>query len=120
MKVSSATRLNAGTMLFARWQEVVKPSKVKTTALKSAKKGQVKASFQKVSGAAGYQVQYAANNKFTSAKTVTAGAAAKAKTLTGLTAGKKYYVRVRAYTVDSMGNRIYGAYSAAKSVKVKA
>ena len=120
VKVSSATRLNAGTMLFARWQEVVKPSKVKTTALKSAKKGQVKASFQKVSGSAGYQVQYAANNKFTAAKTLTAGAAAKAKTLTGLTAGKKYYVRVRAYTVDSMGNRIYGAYSAAKSVKVKA
>ncbi len=118
-KVNGEKKLNEATTLYARWTKAKAPAKARLQAVKSAKKGQVKASFQKVSGAAGYQVQYAANNKFTAAKTVTAGAAAKAKTLTGLKAGKKYYVRVRAYTADSMGNRIYGAYSAAKSVKVK-
>ncbi|MCI9022745.1 MAG: fibronectin type III domain-containing protein, partial [Eubacterium sp.] len=57
---------------------------------------------------------------FTSAKTKEAKASAKTKTLTGLKAGKKYYVRVRAYSLDSMGNRIYGAYSMVKSIEAKA
>ncbi len=113
-------KLNEATTLYARWTKAKAPAKAVLRTLKSTKKGQAKAGFQEADGAAGYQVQYARNKTFASAKTKTAGAAAKAKTITGLKAGKKYYVRVRAYRLDSMGNKIYGAYSAVKSVKVKA
>ena len=47
-------------------------------------------------------------------------ASAKSKTMTGLKARKKYYVRMRAYSLDSMNNRVYGVYGTVKSVKVKA
>ncbi len=112
-------KLNEATTLYARWTKAQAPAKAAVQAVKSAKKGQAKVSFRKVSGAAGYQVQYALNKKFKSAKAKTAGASAKAKTITGLKAGKKYYVRVRAYRLDSMGNKIYGAYSTAKAVKIR-
>lgn len=118
-RINGDQKLNEATTLYARWTKSTAPTKVTLQTLKSAKKGQVKASFQKVAGAAGYQVQYAANKNFTSAKTATAGAEAKAKTLTGLKGGKKYYVRVRAYQLDSMGNKIYGTYSTVKSITVK-
>ena len=118
-RINGDQKLNEATTLYARWTKSAAPTKVTLQTLKSAKKGQVKASFQKVAGAAGYQVQYAANKNFTSAKTATAGAEAKAKTLTGLKGGKKYYVRVRAYQLDSMGNKIYGTYSTVKSITVK-
>ncbi len=118
-RISGDKPLEEAATLYARWTKVKAPAKAAVQSLKPAKKGQVKVSFQKINGVKGYQVQYALHKKFTSAKTKTAGASAKAKTLTGLKAGKKYYVRVRAYTVDSMGNKVYGSYSAAKRVLVK-
>ena len=30
-----------------------------------------------------------------------------------------YYVRVRAYKTDALGNKIYGSYSTVKTIKVK-
>ena len=68
--------------------------------------------------ATGYQIQYATNSKFTSAKTVAVtDAATLAKTISSLTVGSTYYVRVRAYkTVSSV--KYYSAWSAAKSVKI--
>ena len=118
-RISGDKPLEEAATLYARWTKVKAPAKAAVQSLKSAKKGQVKVCFQKINGVKGYQVQYALNKKFTSAKIKTAGASAKAKTLTGLKAGKKYYVRVRAYTVDSMGNKVYGSYSAPKRVLVK-
>ena len=118
-RVSGEKTLNEATTLYARWTKVKAPVKAAVQSLKSAKKGQVKVNFQKINGVKGYQVQYALHKKFTSAKTKTAGASAKAKTLMGLKAGKKYYVRVRADMVDSMGNKVYGTYSAVKSIRVK-
>ncbi len=118
-QVTGDEPLKEAATLYARWTKAAAPAKVSALALKSKKKGQLQASFQKVKGAAGYQVSYSGSKKFTSAKTKEAGAGVKTKTVTGLKAGKKYYVRVRAYCLDSAGNRIYGAYSAVKSVKVK-
>ncbi|MDE7312614.1 MAG: leucine-rich repeat protein [Eubacterium sp.] len=118
-RVAGDEPLKEAATLYARWTKAQAPAKVSALSLKSKKKGQLQASFQKVKGAAGYQVSYSGSKKFTSEKTKEAGAAVKTKTVTGLKAGKKYYVRVRAYCLDSAGNRIYGAYSAVKSVKTK-
>ena len=47
---------------------------------------------------------------------VTSGTSSS-KTVTNLIKGKKYYVKVRAYKTVN-GNRVYGLYSASKTVKL--
>lgn len=64
----------------------------------------------------GYQIQYATNSKFTGSKTKTT--TERSYTLTFLTKGKRYYVRVRGYKTDSTGNKVYGTWSAVKSIKI--
>jgi len=119
-KVNGDKPLGEATTLYARWTKTAAPAKMAAPTLKSKKKGQMQVSFRTVSGAAGYQIEYSTNKNFTSVKAKEAGAAAKSKTVSGLKGGKKYYVRVRAYNVDSMKNKIFGAYSTTKSVKIKA
>ena len=118
-KVTGDKPLKEAATLYAKWTRVTAPAKSAVASLKSKKKGQMQVSFQNINGVSGYQIEYALNKKFTSSKTKEAGKTAKSKTLSGLKAGKKYYVRVRAYQLDSMKNRIYGSYSTVKSVKVK-
>ncbi|MDE7312613.1 MAG: leucine-rich repeat protein [Eubacterium sp.] len=118
-KVSGDKPLEEAATLYARWTKAAAPAKPASLKLQSKKKGQIQAGFQAIDGAAGYQVDYSLKKSFVSAKTKEVRKSAKAKTITGLKAGKKYYIRVRAYSLDSMGNRIYGAYSAVKSVIVK-
>lgn len=118
-KVSGDKPLTAAATLYARWEKASAPAKPASLTLQSKKKGQVQAGFQHVDGAAGYQIAYSTNKGFTNAKAQEAKTSAKRKTITGLKAGKKYYLRIRAYSLDSVGNRVYGDYSAVKSVTVK-
>lgn len=94
-----------------------KPGKLSISSLKNSSAGSavVKLS-KKVSGAAGYEVQYSTSSKFSSGvKKVTT--TSTSVTLKDLTKGKKYYIRVRAYKTDSMG-KLYGSYSSVKSIKI--
>ena len=69
--------------------------------------------------ATGYEIQYATNSKFTSAKKVTISNNKTDKTTVSKLSGKKkYYVRVRSYTTVK-GTKYYGAWSATKSVTTK-
>ena len=69
--------------------------------------------------ATGYEIQYATNSKFTSAKKVTITNNKTDKTtISKLSGKKKYYVRVRSYTTVK-GTKYYGAWSASKSVTTK-
>ena len=69
--------------------------------------------------ATGYEIQYATNSKFTSAKKVTITNNKTDKiTVSKLSGKKKYYVRVRSYTTVK-GTKYYGAWSASKSVTTK-
>ena len=89
-------------------------SSVKNTASKK-----ITVKWTKVSGVTGYQIQYATNKNFNSAKTVKVkGAKNVSKAITKLTVNKTYYVRVRAYKTVS-GTNYYSAWSAKKSVKIK-
>ena len=71
----------------------------------------------------GYQIQYSTSSKFTNAKTITMPKNTYyAKSITGLTGNKKYYVRIRTYKVTKFGGKNYNIYSpwcAAKSVTTK-
>ena len=69
--------------------------------------------------ATGYEIQYATNSKFTSAKKVTiTNNKTDTKTITKLSGKKKYYVRVHSYTTVK-GTKYYGAWSSTKTVTTK-
>lgn len=68
----------------------------------------------------GYEILYATNSSFTNAKKVTVSSASTvSKKITGLTKGKKYYVKVRAYKTTTDGKKVYGTYSKYKTVTAK-
>ena len=96
----------------------VKPATTKLTSVKnsSSKKSLIK--WSKLSYVSGYQIQYGTSKSFTGAKTINIGRASTvSKNLSGLTKGKTYYVRIRAYKTVKNTN-IYSAWSAIKSVKI--
>ena len=77
------------------------------------------ASWKKLSGVTGFQIQYSTDKNFKSGnKAVTVKkASAVSQAISGLTKGKTYYVRIRSYKTVS-GKNMYSAWSAAKSVKI--
>ncbi|MFA9466589.1 MAG: Ig domain-containing protein [Velocimicrobium sp.] len=65
----------------------------------------------------GYEITYATNKKFTSNQN-TVTLTKRSKTFKDLIKGKTYYVKVRAYTTDSAGNKVYGKYSKVRKIKL--
>ncbi|MBQ3782741.1 MAG: InlB B-repeat-containing protein [Lachnospiraceae bacterium] len=105
--------------VYAKWAKVTKPSKTTIKTLKNVSSKKISVVLKsKVSGAVGYQIMIAKNTKFTSGKK-TYTTKTLSKVISGLKKGTIYYVKVRAYKIDSTGNKIYGAYTAAKKVKIK-
>ena len=75
------------------------PAAVKLSSVKNISSKSIKVTWKKKSGVTGYQVQYSTSSKMKSAKTVTVKKAKTTSvTISKLKKGKKYYVRVRAYT----------------------
>ena len=102
--------------VYAKWKKVVvKKGAVKKVTALSGKKAKV--TLQKVSGADGYEIAYSTDKKFkknVKKETVTG----TSKTLSKLSKGKNYYVKVRAYKKDSTGAKVYGSFSSVKKVKI--
>ncbi len=81
----------------------------------AAKKMTVK--WTKASKVTGYQLQYSTGKSFSSKVTVTIKGASKvSRSISGLLANKKYYVRVRTYKTVN-GTKYYSAWSSLTSVK---
>ena len=96
----------------------------KTTISKAVKSGNtsVKVTWKKAassSACTGYQVVLATNSGFTKnvKKVTVSGRSTVTKKVTGLSKGKTYYVKVRAYKKVN-GVKVYGAYSSVKKVKL--
>ncbi len=102
---------------FSGYRCTTPNGKVKNVALKRPKTKTIKVSWTKVAGAKGYQVRYATNSSFKNSKTTTTSN--RYKTLKSLKKGKYYWVKVRAYKVNTNGKKSYGTYSAVKKIKVK-
>ncbi|SEL89702.1 Uncharacterized conserved protein YkwD, contains CAP (CSP/antigen 5/PR1) domain [Butyrivibrio sp. ob235] len=93
------------------------PEKIKTFSLSKGKRS-ISVSWDKVSGASKYEIQYATNKKFSDAKTKTfAGSKSSAK-IKKLKSGKKYFVRIRCYK-NIYGMKVYSGWSKTKKIKVK-
>ena len=87
----------------------------------SVKNNEVKkavVTWKKNDKASGYEIQYGLKSNFSDAKTVNVtGAKTVSRTLTGLSQGKTYYVRIRAYRKSgTLTSR--SAWSAKKTVKI--
>jgi hypothetical protein len=102
----------------------VKPKKQTISGAKSDASNDLTVKWKKDTTSTGYQVQYAADNKFTDAKTVTVSKnSTVSTTIKKLTSGKVYYVRLRAYktaTIDGKATKLYSTWSAVvKTEKIK-
>ena len=99
----------------------VKPAKMSLLSVKSKKKKTAYIKWSKDTKVNGYVLQYSTSKKFTkkTTKTVTISkTSVNAKTIKKLKAGKKYYVRMRAFA-NVNGKKVNGAFSKVKTVKVK-
>ena len=107
-----------GKVYLSKSQKVIstatKPA-VPTVSLKSAGKS-AEISWKKYTGADGYQVYYSTSKDGTYKKLTSTSALSFKKT--GLTKGKNYYFKVRAYKKISSGT-IYSGFSKVQSIKIK-
>ncbi|WP_028511014.1 leucine-rich repeat protein [Ruminococcus sp. NK3A76] len=94
------------------------PKKTTLKSVKSPKTKQLKVTYSKVAGVTGYQVTYSTSAKFTKATTKSVNVKGTSKTISKLTKGKTYYVKVRSYKTVGK-TKFYSGYSAVKKVKVK-
>ncbi len=87
----------------------------------SVASGKIVVKWKKTSSVTGYQIQYATNSSFTkNVKTKTVSdASTVSKTLSGLTNGTTYYVRVRSYKTIS-GTKYYSTWSSKDSCTPRA
>ncbi len=92
-----------------------KPGKAAIKVTSTTKKT-AQLSWDKISGATGYQVYYSTSKKGDYKKLKSTSAVSYKKT--GLTSGKTYYFKVRAYK-KAGGKVIYGQFSDIKSVKIR-
>ena len=103
--------------VYAKWTKVQKPAKVKKITVTNKKGKKMKISIRKIVGAKGYEVVYARDKKFKkSLKKV--NITGTTKTIRKLRKKQSYYVKVRAYKIDSAGMKVYGSYSSVKKVKI--
>ena len=101
----------------------INPKGTSVSKVKAAKKG-FKVTWKKqATQTTGYQVQYSTSSKFKKAKTVTVSKnKTTSKSVSKLSAKKKYYVRVRTYKtvkVNGKNVKLYSGWSKAKSVTTK-
>ena len=101
----------------------INPKGTSVSKVTAAKKG-FKVTWKKqTTQTTGYQVQYSTSSKFKSAKTATISKnKTTSKSVSKLSAKKKYYVRVRTYKtvkVNGKNVKLYSGWSKAKSVTTK-
>ena len=112
-KITSFTSGNR--TLYAKWSKVT-VAKAQTPSLTNIATRKMRVSYKATSGVKGYQIQYATNSKFTGSQTKTT--TSRSYVVSSLTKGKRYYVRVRGYKVDSTGNRVYGSWSTVRNIMI--
>ena len=101
--------------LYAQWKKVSLSTAGKPT-LGNYAAGRLTVTCKAVKGADGYLIQYSTNKNMKNAKTVSSKTLKK--NIYKLKKGTTYYVRVRAYKVDSAGKKVCGKYSGVQAKKL--
>ena len=108
-----------GSYNFSIDYSVKTPAKVNGIKVKNASGKKLNVQWKKVSGASGYELQYATKSNFKRGVSKKGISSKKTSaTYTKLKKGKTYYVRMRAY-VKVNGKKVYGSWSSKKSIKIK-
>lgn len=90
--------------------------KVTIKKIRNVKGRKIEIQYNKINKADGYQIRYSLKSNMSSSKIKTT---TKTKyTLTSLKKKKEYYIQVRAFGYDSSDKKVYGKWSAKKSVKI--
>jgi uncharacterized repeat protein (TIGR02543 family) len=100
---------------YAHWSVVSVPKETIKTLY--SKYSRIYAYAGSVSGAAGYQLKYSKHSSFSDSTYKTSS---RTRLVTGkLKKGSYYYVKVRAYKLDSAGARVYGSWSSARKIRIR-
>lgn len=94
------------------------PGKAVIKKVKNNKKNTVKVTIKRDAKASGYQITYAADKKLKKGKK-TINTKKLNVLIKKLKKGKTYYISVKAYSLDSSGNKVFGRASAVKKIKIK-
>ncbi len=113
---SAGTKGKASSVLSLTTTGVAKTTP--TLSISSVTATGAKATWTKVTGATGYELQYSTNKNLKDAKTVTVKSGSTlTATVSGLDSYTTYYFQVRAYGVSSDKSTVYGTYSSTQSAK---
>ena len=94
------------------------PKKVSLSSVKNTGKKKATVKWKYDSSVTGYQIYRSTKKNSGYKKVATVKSSTTSKTISKLKKGKKYYFKVRAYTVSN-GKKYYGEFSKVKSVKIK-
>lgn len=103
--------------LTAQWDKVA-PKKPTIKSLKNSSKSKMKITIKTQKNVAGYEVSYS-TNKNAKKNAIIVDTVKSSITVKNLIKGKTYYVRVRAYSYDSTGQKVYSGYSKIKKLSIK-
>lgn len=92
--------------------------KLSTPKVTKKSKSSVTVKWTNISGEAGYQISKSTKKTGTSIVATYKTTTGKSKVIKAKK-GKTYYYKVRAYALDSKGNKVYGPWSSVKSYKIK-
>ena len=97
-----------------------KPAKTSITGITNKTAGKLVITWKKSKGAKGYEIYRRAGttNSYIRAAVIKSGSTVK-YTNTKLKKGHTYYYRIRSYTYDKNGKKVYSGWSAVKNQKVK-
>ena len=98
-------------------QEVTVKKPAKATVKATATTATV--TIKKVEGAEGYQIQYSTSKKFTKKTTKSATTKKTSYKVKKLKKKTTYYIRVRAYTLDENGKKVYSKWTTVKKTTTK-
>lgn len=107
---------NKNVTVYAKWQKISlkkpKLTKAQITKTKAA------LSWGKVAGAAGYEIKISKTKKFTG-QVITVKTGKRKLTVSKLKKKGNYYVKIRAYALDSAGKKVYSNYCTVKKIERK-
>lgn len=103
--------------LTAQWDKV-SPKKPSIKSLKNSSKSKMKITIKTAKTIDGYEVSYS-TSKNAKKNAIVVDTVKSSITVKNLIKGKTYYVRVRSYSYDSAGQKVYSGYSKIKKLSIK-